>query len=549
MLNNGKTLSIAACSAAFICLLIYLRSLSCDFTNLDDPAYVINNSAIRHLDWNLLGSALSKPLYFGWLPLTTLSFAIDYHFWQLNPFGYHLTNVVLHCCNVMLVVLIAASIFRQKFPLLTVTPERKWLYPAILIFTGLLFGLHPMRVESVVWVSQRKDVLNGLFTLGAVLCYLRYVEQAGKAVDGRGSGRDYCLSLGLFLLSLMAKQVSVVVPVMLLVADWYPLDRLRKENFFRVLAEKLPFFALSVAVSLLTLFIASSNSVMITAEDFPFYARCLVSGNAIFEYCRYLLFPVDIQPFFIIGDSLKQSFLVKTAIVVAFTAICIGTARKKPAPCAIWLCFLLPLLPVLAFTQTADDTSFASRYTYLASVTPSIAAGILLAFGYQSAVVVRARWMCVVILALGAALVSGYGAITLRLISAWQNPGTLWTRQIEIEPLGRAYTFRGIYYFSQGKYVAALGDFDNAFRVAQEADREDVFNLIAYHGETLRAMGRHEEAIEDFSAAIKLSPHPLYYYFRGLSLQALARIAEAEEDFSRAGNNTGSIRWFPSKYR
>jgi len=541
----GKRLPLAVATAVAICLLVYLRAIFCDFTNLDDPAYVINNSSIRQLDQNLLVSAFTRPYYFGWLPLTSLSFAVDYHFWQLNPMGYHLTNVLLHSCNVGLVVLITDSLCRQKFPLPAMNPAHPWLYPSMLVFTGLLFGLHPMRVEAVAWVSQRKDVLNGLFSLGAVFVYLHY---ARKKMAGRAAAGAYCLSLVLFLFSLMAKQVSVVLPVMLLVCDWYPLGRLRRDNLSRLLAEKIPYLALSVAVTLLAIRIASGTNVMITAEDFPFYARCLVSGNALFEYCRYLLYPVGILPSFVIGDTIQPSFVVKTVIVVVFTGLCLAAARKRPEPAALWLNFILPLLPVLAFTQAADDTSFASRHTYLPSVAPAIAAGILSARGYLAAAGSKPRLVRTVFPVLATALVIGYGAMTLRLIAAWQDPGTLWTRQIEIEPLGRAYTFRGIYYFSRGRHDEALQDFAQAIRIAREAGREDVFNLLAYHGETLRALGRHEEAVADFTAAISLSRHPQYYFFRGSSLQALGRSGEAAEDFRRAGTNTGPISWFPGTH-
>lgn len=541
--NTRNQLFIAAVSAGLICLLVYLRALGCGFVNLDDPVYVVGNSAIRQLDLNLLVSVFTKPYYFTWLPLTYLSFAIDYYFWQLNPLGYHLTNILLHVCNVGLVVFITDSICRQKFPLLS-DSKQKWLYPAMLVLAGILFGLHPLRVEAVTWVSQRKDVLNGLFTLGSVLFYLRYVQKKELPGQKCAARRDYCLSVLLFLCSLMAKQVSVVLPLLLLTLDWFPLGRIRKGNYQTVIAEKLPYFALSLAVSILTIYLVAKVNVMISAEEFPLSARFFVSGNAVFEYWRFLLYPVGIVPYFVIGDTIQPSFVVKTAVVIVVSCYCIATVKKRPLPCAVWIFFLIPLLPVLAFTQSVDDTSFASRYSYLPSVAPSIAVAILLAAFYLNKMRQRPGSARILIAAFLALLVIGYGAMTSRLISAWQNTGTLWTRQIEIQPLGRAYSFRGVYYFSIGSYDAALEDFDNSLKIAQQAERVDIFNLFAYKGETLRALGRHEEAIEAITAAISLYQHTQYYYFRGCSLQALGRFAEAEADFRSAGKDTGPIIWF-----
>jgi len=545
--QERRNLSIAAVAAGLICLIVYLRALSCGFVNLDDPVYVINNSTIRHLDTNLISAAFTRPYYLGWLPFTYISFALDYHFWGLNPVGYHLTNILLHACNVGLVVIITDSICRQGFPQVRENAERQWLYPAMLVITGLLFGLHPLRVESVTWVSQRKDVLNGLFVLGAVLSYLLYVRKKEAAAEAWAIRRHYLLSLVLFLFSLMAKQVSVVLPLLLLVIDWYPCGRLNRKNLPIILLEKLPFLAISLLVSAATVHFASQGKALIMAADFPYYARLLVSGNAVFEYGRFFLYPLGIQPYFVIGDEIQTAFVVKTAAVAVITLGCVATLSRKPAYTATWLGFLLPLLPVLAFTQTADDTALASRYTYLPSVAPTIAAGILLAGACQVAAAKKALPAKALLALLLALLIAGYGAVTWHLIAAWRNPETLWTRQIKLQPLGRAYTFRGIHYFTTGNHAAALDDFAESFRIARNAGRDDIFNLLAYQGEALRAMGRHEEAIESLTAAINISPYPQYFYFRACALQALGRQAEAGEDLRRAGMDRGPIRWFPQK--
>ena len=215
--RNTTTIALAA---GLICLLVYLRALSCGFVNLDDPYFILNNEAIRRLDGKLLAWAFGQPGFDLWIPLTWLSLAVDYRFWGLNPLGYHLTNILLHAANTVLVVLIADRLCRIRFGEVWGAAGRPYLYPGMLLLAGLLFGIHPLRVESVAWVTERKDVLNGLLSLGSVLLYLRYVQ---RKEAGQGGSGAYLCSLFLFALSLMAKSVSVVLPAVLLVADWYPL--------------------------------------------------------------------------------------------------------------------------------------------------------------------------------------------------------------------------------------------------------------------------------------------------------------------------------------
>ncbi len=554
MLSKGRgKLYIIAFSAGLMCLLVYVRSLQCGFVNLDDAYYIEGNPLIKSLDGKALLKIFTEPHLAAWIPLTYVSFAIDYFFWGNNPVGYHLTNIMLHATNTMLVVLLADRLFKNgrglKVDGKDVSAQGGYLYLAMLLLTGLLWGLHPMRVESVAWSSERKDVLNGLFTLASVFYYLRYVQKRALQSARGAAWCDYSISIFMFSLSLLSKQVSVVLPLMLLIIDWFPLVRIVKGRVVAILIEKLPYFVLSLMVTYITISLASNGNVMVAADTFPLYARFFVSGNAVFEYCRYLLYPVGIVPFFPIGDTISYSFMVKTAIVAAFTVYCVYVSRKLPFIGAIWLSFVLMLLPVLAFTQSAEDTLFASRYTYLASISPSIAAGTLLPIAYLTAEKMKQRAARILLPIVIVALIFGYAVLTLRLIKSWENSGTLWTRQIKILPLGRAYIYRGRYLYSIGDYRSALDDFTSAIISAQQFGRDDIFNIYVYHGETLQALGLHEEAVTDFTTAIKLSPYPEYYYLRGCALKSLGRIADAEDDFRRAGTHTGPIPWFPVKYK
>ncbi|RII26160.1 MAG: hypothetical protein CXR31_10655 [Geobacter sp.] len=525
--------------AGLICLLVYLRALSCGFVNLDDPDYVLNNPLIRQLDGELFRAAFTQAHVGWWMPLTWISLAVDYHFWGLNPVGYHLTNILLHTVNTGLVVLIADRLYRHALPESLRKGNHRLLYPATLLLAGLLFGLHPLRVESVTWVTERKDVLNGLFSLGAVVCYLRYAE---RARESKGAGRLYVASLGFFICSLMAKSVSVVLPVMLLVLDWYPLGRWRQGVPVRqLLGEKLPFLVLSLLMSAATMYFTAQTQYLVSYDIFPFSQRLVVSGTAIVEYCRLLLVPVGIIPLFMIPDPIPFDYTVK-AIVAGVICIGIYLGRKHVWLPATWLTFIFPLLPVLAFFQNGDQ-AYAARFTYLPSLGPSIAAAGLLAVGYGR-LARLSRWGGGLLVTAIMVLLMWYAGMTLRLIAVWDNPGTLWSRVIAVEPGAQAYKERGVYHYNTGNHAAAVDDFTQAISLVTSVWRPYVYNLYAYRGEALWAAGRYSEAIQDLTAAIDLNPRPSYYHYRGLSLQALGRGQDAAEDFRRAGPAPGSIDWY-----
>ncbi|GAM10547.1 transmembrane and TPR repeat-containing protein [Geobacter sp. OR-1] len=531
-----RPVSIAMAVVPIVCLLLYLPALQCGFVTLDDPDYVLNNLLIRRLDRDMLVASFSQAHIGWWMPLTWISLAIDYHFWGIEPFGYHLTNIVLHAVNAGVVVLIADRLLRG-----TVAKEEPgWHYPAMLILAGLLFGMHPLRVESVAWVTERKDVLNGLFSFGAILCYLRYAERKESGSDGAGVA--YCAALALFALSLMAKSASVVLPAMLLVLDWYPLARGRQGAWGRLVVEKLPFFALAAAMSAITIYFTRESQYLVSLDQFPLWDRFIVSGNAIIAYIRYLIVPVGILPFYMIPDPIPVGYIITSVVAVMLCVMLLWGGRRHPAVAATWLLFLLPLLPVLAFFQNGDQ-SYAARFTYLPSVVPSVMAASVIAGGYRKAAaggMVRGR----MIAAAAILLAVFYAGMTVRLISVWKDPESIWTRVIEVAPEVISYKERGKLYYVGGRYTEAAADFTAAIKIATGTFQSSIFNLYAFRGEAYRSAGRFDAAVQDFSTAISLFPHPSYYYHRALSLKALGRMKEAEEDLTRAGAENGPLGWY-----
>lgn len=531
-LPEGERGVSASLAVAAICLLLYLPALGCGFVSVDDPEYVIGNPLLRDLSMAKV-AAMFTGLHVGWwMPLTWLSLALDYQLWGLNPLGYHLTNIVLHAVNAGLVTLVALQLCRLTGQPDSVAAARSGSGYLAAILAGLFFGLHPLRVESVAWITERKDVLNGLFVLAALASYLLYVARRAS----RQGRFFYWLAFACFFCSLMAKSVSVVLPALLLVLDWQPLGRLGKESPGRLVLEKWPFWLLSLLLVVLTVSGAARSSYLVTYEAFPLGQRLVVSGNAIGEYVRQLLVPLGLSPFRVIPDPIPASYTVMSLVVAAALAwLGFVGYRSRPRLTACAICFLLPLLPVLAFFQNGDQ-SFADRFTYL----PSLAPALFLALYLYGAGTERLKGRLLLPLLLFLAVCGG---LTIRQIGYWKSPETFWTRVISVEPLAISYKERGGYFLDIGRYADAVADYTAALGMVTPTLKPYEYNLYAFRGEALRRAGKYAEAAADFSTALRMKPEPVYYYHRALALQAQGAAAEAAADFRRAGPDPGPVRW------
>jgi protein O-mannosyl-transferase len=546
LLTEKKSLLLSvAVVAAIICFVVYLRALSCEFVNWEDQDYILNNQGIRTLDRNFFVWAFTTtPVNSFWLPLTYLSLALDYHFWELNPLGFHLTNILLHAINTGLVVFIADALFRKIFAGKQQLLQHRLLYPGMLLLAALLFGIHPSKVEAVAWVAERKAVLNGLFTMTSILCYLRYVHHLENNSAKTAVYRNYMFSLLLLLLSLMAKPTSITMAGMLLVLDWYPLKRLNQGKILRVLTEKVPYLLLSLAVISVTVLSHSKTEGFNTLSELPLGIRAIAAGNAVFEYFKLMLFPVGILPYYDLPRQIPQVFIVKAVVVVILLSGIIFWRRKAPPLAALTLSFVIPLIPTLHFFAGGAQVIITSRYAYLSSLVPSIIVAAMVFAGYEKVALSWRRFGRFAVAGLLVSLLAFYALETQRLIGVWHDSGTMWSRVIDHGAFDRAYFYRALYYVDSGNYAAAVKDYSTSLEIELRSGREDIFNLHAFRAEALIKAGRYEEAVNDLTLAIQQFPHRLYYYHRGLALQGLGRLGEADGDFRRAGRAKGQMYWF-----
>jgi protein O-mannosyl-transferase len=332
--HNGW-LTLAVCLFLGLCVwAVFGQTLQHDFVNYDDDQYVYANAAItRGLSLDGAAWAFMHVHFHNWHPLTTLSHMLDCQLYGLKPWGHHLTNVLLHAT--------AAMLLFGALKKLTGTFWRSALVAAI-------FAIHPLRVESVAWVSERKDVLSGVFFMLTLWAYARYAQhRKGEAPEGSYGflrHRSYWLTLGMFALGLMSKPMLVTVPFILLLLDYWPLGRF---TLGRLLWEKIPFLVLSVAASGIAML--TQKEVIETGADVEVPARI---GNAVVSYAVYLwqmMYPVGLAvPYPHPGNHLPLWQVMVAALVLLMVSIAVFLGRKRrPYGLVGWLWYVGMLVPVI----------------------------------------------------------------------------------------------------------------------------------------------------------------------------------------------------------
>ena len=498
--RRGQFALAAAFLVAFMVFLLYLPALENAFVNWDDPTYVYENLRIRSLDPGLLKWAFTSAFFGNWHPLTTLSFALDYALWGLDPRGWHLVNILLHAFNTLLVALLATRLAAHGSADSGGTHELNKGAIAAGIVTALLFGIHPLHVESVVWVSERKDLLCTFFFLLSLLAYLGYTPSRRPVL--------YISSLVFFAAALMSKPMAVTLPAVLLILDLHPLGRLKAKG---AVLEKIPFFALSLFSSSLTVWAQRSAEAMVALEAYPAATRLFVAVRAYIFYLLKMVLPLDLAPFYPIPEKtglLSIEFAGLFALLSALTLFCILSFKRRRVFSAVWLYYMVTLLPVIGLVQVGNQAA-ADRYTYLPALGPFLLAGLLAGLIIERC---SKRWLVAPVA--GMMLVSGVLAdTTIRQIAVWKSSVTLWSYEIELFPDAAhpGHYNRGLAYYGAGEYEAAIEDFKRA--VELEPGHARAYNS---RGAAYASLGNPEQAVEDFKRAIELNPgHARAYYNLG----------------------------------
>lgn len=556
-------------AVALLTFVVYLPALQNSFVEWDDNIYVYENPHIRSMNGAFFGWAFSAFHGANWHPLTWISHALDYAIWGLNPLGHHLTNNILHAANTFLVVLLTVTLMASRQTGTLTGPHGSRFVLIAATTTGLLFGLHPLHVESVAWVSERKDLLCALFFLLSIMAYTKYAAATSQRAKGMGQDetggvhstgvyfaftqRSMLYALCFFILALLSKPMAVTLPFVLLILDWYPFGRIQSLRSCRTaFIEKLPFIALSLISSIVTILAQHGKGATTLTEYVPLWARMVVAARALIAYIQKMLLPFDLLPFYHYPrswDIWSSAYLLPVLLVAVITIICIRT-KKHGIWLAVWSYYVITLTPVLGIIQVGGQ-SMADRYTYLPSLGPFLITGFMSGMFYEK-IANLTRWGTVLklccIFAAGAALFF-MSLITVRQIGVWKDGLVLWGYAIEKEPLSDPYAYnnRGFILMGKGSLDEATEHFEIAIRL--DPGYADAYNnlCLAY-----KSKGLYNKAIEQCRTAIGIKPDyaeahnnlGVVYKLEGLDDKAVEqyRIAlRLKPDYAEALFNLGIV--------
>ena len=432
---------MAALGCALVVFIVYLGALKSGFVNWDDNSLVYSNPNIRSLDPAFIKWAFTHVVIASWYPLTLISFAMDYALWGLDPTGYHLTNNLLHALNTALVFFFVLKLFfhlaseRKEAPGPGGSGNLFRGAVACAMVTALLFGLHPLRVESVAWVAERKDVLYAFFYLLSLIAYCSY-RGLGFMPGAQRQRLFYLLSLVFFASSLMSKAMAVSLPLVLVIIDLY-IYKVRSSGaafkLLELIKDKIPFFLLSIIFSIFTLFTHGESGTLVSLEVHSPLARLLLTFREYIFYMVKTVIPAGLAPFYPLPSSIQVftfEYIGSILIFSAVTALSVYFIKKKSWLAAAWAYYVVTLLPVTGLFSIGAHAG-ADRYTYLPSLGLLILPGLI-----AGAVFMRPGIRNIKLLAVAAAVVVLVvsGALTQRQIGIWKDSVTLWSYEIDIYP-------------------------------------------------------------------------------------------------------------------
>ena len=415
-----RLLPIAIFAAVFV---VFLPALDGQFLDWDDDINFLNNPGFRGLGWAQLQWMWTHNLMGHYVPLTWMSLGLNYALGGMNPWGYHLGNVLIHAMNAVIFYFIArrlllAAGFPNEVPL-----------PWSAAFAALVFGAHPLRAESVAWVTERRDVLCGLFFLLAILAYLVSLDA--------GAGRFMRLaSIAAFGAAILCKAQAVPLPAALLLLDVYPLRRLRA-GWRSLLIEKLPYFALALAGGAVAIMATRDGATFTSYAQYGPSARLAMTGYGIIFYPWKWLWPMNLSPLYELPahiDLFSLRFMIPLIATVLVTVLLVTLRRQWPAGLAAWTYSALMVLPLVGPLHTGNQLAH-DRYSYLSGLGfAALAGGGLACMLFAAARGTLSPLVSRVGLAAAVLVLFGLGSATWVQASGWRDSDTLWSWAVETDP-------------------------------------------------------------------------------------------------------------------
>ncbi|MGA3051477.1 MAG: tetratricopeptide repeat protein, partial [Chitinispirillaceae bacterium] len=483
---------------AGITFITFLPALQCGFTNWDDNTHVTENTAIRGFSLHHLAQISTSSIGY-YQPLTMLSYMTEYSLFHLNPVAFHCTNILLHCINCLLVF---ALLYGLSGNLITG------------MLAALLFAVHPLRVESVAWIAERKGLLSSLFYFLSLLCYWRYLQKGGR--------RRYLFCLLSLVLSLLAKPMAVSQPFILLLLDYV---RHQKVNVKMVIG-KIPFFMVA-AVFVLAAIVTQRGYGAIAEFDSLRMHICTPFYGILFYLLKSIV-PLRLSAFYPMPTKPDGLMLASPILVLAGVAAFWWKLRHRKIAMFGVLFFLITLLPVL---QIVPIGSFivAERYTYLPIVGIDFVAagGIVHLFTKQFG---ENAVMKMILIGGVVGILAVFAGGAFQRCEVWKDSITLWNDVIQKSPCAIAYLNRGSAYAAASDYDRAIDDFNQTLRL-RPGYADGYYN----RGLVYSARGDNDRAIEDYSKAIAFNPAMAKAYNdRGVAFTTVHDLDRAEQDYNQA---------------
>jgi tetratricopeptide (TPR) repeat protein len=542
-LSSGQIEKLVLLVLALVTLVAFWQVRYCQFVTYDDHLYVYDNPHVRQgltregVRWAFTTSHASN-----WHPLTWLSLQLDAQIYPLGDkiaprdlktqaAGFHLTNVLLHTANVLLLFWVLRRMSGAIWPSAVVAG---------------FFALHPLHVESVAWVSERKDVLSTLFWMLALWAYVRHVERPGLF--------RYLLVFGALALGLMAKPMLVTFPCVLLLLDYWPLRRALTvkqakadatgesqpgKSWKFLVVEKLPPFALVAASCVITCYVQSLGHAVRALDDLGFAARL---SNAVIAYADYLqqtVWPRHLAVFYPHTDLTWDPWRVLRAsmLIAAITLLVIWQRRRRPYLLVGWLWYLGTLVPVIGLVQVGEQAR-ADRYTYVPLI------GVFVMIAWSSAELARPglRQARAVAVATGAVLVA-CAVLTWLQVPYWKDSVALWQHTVDATgPNAAARYGLGIAYYEVNQFDQAADELRESLRIRPWDERAH-FQL----GNILSRQGKLPEAIFHYQDALQLRPSNAVAHMNlAIDLIHLGKQPEARAHLDEAGRLDPQLRSTPN---
>ncbi len=487
---------------------VFIPSLLNDFVTWDDDVNILKNPNLQVFDWHSIKGIFTETVIGNYNPLSILSLAIEKAIFGLNATVIHINNLLLHLICVFFVYKISIQLK---------------LSPIAAGVVAILFGIHPMRVESVAWVTERKDVLFGAFYFSAILTYIKYI------LSNKQHKRFLWWTIGLFFLSLLSKIQAVALPLSFLAIDYY----LKRDLNFKLILEKGLFFLMSLGIGLLGIFMLSKEGSLEQATDYTFIERLLVGGYSYVVYLVKFIFPYEMSPLYPYPSVIGASFYMGAALLLPILAGLYYAFKKGHHVIVFGLTFFTFNIMFMLQVVGAGQGFLADRFTYV----PYFGLFFLVGYYLQQIKLNKTSLYKGISMGLGVYLLV-LGIMTWQQNKIWKNGETLWTHVLKYyKNIDTPYSNRAQYYRDQGLTNKALADYTEA--IAVKPNKGSTYNS---RGKTYFDLGGPkndhaliQKAIADYTKGIELSPDlGELYSNRGAALGYLGKPQQALADLNKA---------------